>query len=1076
MSGLLLSLLCVLIVSVLSPPLYALRGMASYTPLHTLLEVIAIVVSSLVFAVGWSVYQKERIANFMAFACCFLGVAMLDFLHTLSYQGMPFFITENSPEKAIDFWLAARALAALALLSVAFLPQRLLTNGRMRWLMLCAVLAAVCTVFWIVIWHPQWTPSTFEPGQGLTPFKKICEYALIVIYALAAWRFFLKADKPQIYDVAHLFGAACTMVMSEFFFTLYADVTDIFNLLGHIYKVIAYGLIYRSVFVASIEIPYQRLSQTEAKFHAIVDESPVAYALYDARQNLSYLNPAFIAVFGYTLEDVPTLADWWLKACPDYRYRQWLVYDLQQHREAALATGNVFVPLEIVIRCKNGDSRTVIVGEALLGNHLDGFHVLVLNDITARVEAMNKLADSHNMLQTVINTIPSRVFWKDLNSRYLGCNLAFSRDAGAETPDAVIGKLDSELTWRLQSVLYRADDWLVMNSNAGKLGIEEPQTTPTGETVWRRASKVALRDLDNQVIGVLGVYDDVTEYKQAEEDMRLASLVYQNSSEAMLVTDGKGTIINVNPAFTQITGYTAAEIIGKTPAILRSRHHDQAFYKTIWHAINTSGQWSGEIWGKRKNGEDCVQQVTINSILDEQGAVYRRVVLIADVTDKKRAEDLIWRQANLDPLTQLPNRNMFLDRLAQEIKNAHRHGSRMALMFIDLDRFKDVNDTLGHFMGDILLKQAAQRLNESVRETDSVARLGGDEFTVIVGELEKADSVERVAQCILSRFAEPFCLGKELAYISASIGIAFYPDDALDIDSLLKNADQAMYEAKYLGRDRYSYFTVAMQEKTRQRMRLANDLHGAVAENQFMVYYQPIVNLADNTICKAEALIRWQHPVLGLVSPAEFIPVAEDTGIIVEIGDWVFRSAARQVGEWRHKYRPDFQVSVNKSPVQFRKSKYEQPQWLEELRQLGLSGRSIVVEITEGLLLDADNSVNEQLCRFREEGMEVALDDFGTGYSALAYLKKFDIDYIKIDQAFVCHLVADSSDMALCEAIIVMAHKLGIKVVAEGIETLEQYRLLFDAGCDYGQGYLFSRPLPVDQFEQLLEAGLPAVK
>ncbi len=389
-------------------------------------------------------------------------------------------------------------------------------------------------------------------------------------------------------------------------------------------------------------------------------------------------------------------------------------------------------------------------------------------------------------------------------------------------------------------------------------------------------------------------------------------------------------------------------------------------------------------------------------------------------------------------------------------------------MFLDLDRFKDVNDSMGHFMGDVLLKDAARRISGCVRDCDSIARLGGDEFTIILGELEQIDSVDRVARNILQRLAEPFRLGNETAYISGSIGIALYPDDAMDIDALLKNADQAMYAAKNQGRDRYHYFTALMQQKAQLRMRLANDLHGALRRRQFLLYYQPIIEFASGRITKAEALLRWQHPSMGMVSPAEFIPIAEDTGMIVEIGDWVFATAAHQVKQWRQTYDPDFQISVNKSPVQFRKQTFEKNQWLKLLQELDLPGQSMVVEITEGLLLDASNVTRNQLLIFRDAGVQVALDDFGTGYSSLAYLKKFDIDYIKIDQSFVRNLVADSSDMALCEAIVVMAHKLGIEVVAEGIETQEQYELLKAMGCDYGQGYLMSKPVPVDQFAQLL--------
>ncbi|HLF97396.1 MAG TPA: EAL domain-containing protein, partial [Methylococcaceae bacterium] len=558
------------------------------------------------------------------------------------------------------------------------------------------------------------------------------------------------------------------------------------------------------------------------------------------------------------------------------------------------------------------------------------------------------------------------------------------------------------------------------------------------------------------------------ERSRTDAELRLASMVYQTSSEAMTIADADGSIIAVNPAFTQLTGYTREEVIGRNPRILKSGRHDEAFYQAMWHSLTTTGQWQGEIWNRRKNGEIYPEWLTINTIYHDDGSPHRRIALFSDITQKKITEELIWQQANFDPLTGLPNRRMFHDRLEQEIKKAHRTTLPLALLFLDLDRFKEINDTLGHDMGDLLLKTAAQRLQGCVRETDAVARLGGDEFTVILNELEDTGSVERVAQEILRQLAEPFSLGSESAYVSASIGITLYPADAASGDVLIKNADQAMYAAKDQGRNRYHYFTPSMQEIAQARMRLANDLHGALAGRQFWLAYQPIVELATGVIHKAEALLRWQHPARGPISPTEFIPLAEDTGLIVEIGDWVFREAACQAAHWRASHHGEFQIGINKSPVQFRSEHDNHAAWFDYLRQLGLPGQSMVVEITEGLLLDAGSAVTDQLLAFRDAGIQVSLDDFGTGYSALSYLKKFDIDYIKIDQSFVRNLAPASSDLALCEAIIVMAHKLGIQVIAEGVETQEQCNLLLAAGCDYGQGYLFSRPVTAEEFDAFL--------
>ena len=470
----------------------------------------------------------------------------------------------------------------------------------------------------------------------------------------------------------------------------------------------------------------------------------------------------------------------------------------------------------------------------------------------------------------------------------------------------------------------------------------------------------------------------------------------------------------------------------------------------------------------RKDGNIMHAHVAVRCLRKENGSINYFVCLILDTTESKRSAEVIWKQANFDSLTGLINRNLFHDRLQQEIKKSKRTRLPLALVYIDLDRFKEVNDTHGHAAGDMVLIEAAQRIQSCVRASDTLARIGGDEFVIIIAQCPDRAPVNQIAEKIIVRLDEPFLLGGESAHVTASIGIAFYPDDAPNLENLLSYADQAMYASKNQGRSRMNYFSRAMQEASKTRAALIHDLSCALTANQFRLYFQPIVELSSNRILKAEALLRWQHPVNGLIEPGHFIPLAEETGMILKIGDWAFREAARWAHRWRSLQEEGVQISVNKSPMQFMVQGIDPLLWIDHLRELGVPGQHIALEITEGVLMNSEPCVMDKLLKFRDAGIQVALDDFGTGYSSLSYLNKFDIDYLKIDRSFIRNVAHDPFDKSLSEAIIVMAHTLGLKVIAEGVETEAQRELLLRAGCDYAQGFLFAPPLTGEEFEAML--------
>ena len=584
--------------------------------------------------------------------------------------------------------------------------------------------------------------------------------------------------------------------------------------------------------------------------------------------------------------------------------------------------------------------------------------------------------------------------------------------------------------------------------------------------------------LDGQPVGRVWSFQDVTHFKRAEASMRAQQEALNLAHSDLAATleaipdllfelDEEGHYLDYRAGQQTLLVAAPSQLLGRKVSEAMPPAAAQEVMSALAEAKSQGHSYGRQVVLDLPQGKTWFEL----SVARKKGLVngQARFILISrDISMRKQHENLIWNQANYDALTGLPNRRMFRDHLENRLALARAKGESLALMFLDLDRFKEINDTHGHDMGDHLLQTAAQRLRAGVRESDMVARMGGDEFTLLIAGNRVADRATALCQGLLHRMAEPFHLGLELDYVSASIGITLFPDDAQDAETLIKQADQAMYAAKRLGRNRFERFTSAMQEATLVRSRIARDLRSALSGQQFWLAYQPVVDLRTGMVRKAEALIRWQHPTQGEVGPATFIPIAEESGSIHEIGQWVFETAAAQVAQWRRSLHPEFQIGINTSPLQYQRQGLQPGTLTAHLATLGLDGHSLVLEITEGLLMDASAGTRQQLSALHAAGFEISLDDFGTGYSALSYLHQFDLDYLKIDQSFVRGLHADSKDLALCKATIVMAHELGLKVVAEGIETQEQRDLLAQAGCDFGQGYLFSRPVSARDFEALM--------
>ncbi|MEO5793455.1 MAG: EAL domain-containing protein, partial [Rhodoferax sp.] len=602
--------------------------------------------------------------------------------------------------------------------------------------------------------------------------------------------------------------------------------------------------------------------------------------------------------------------------------------------------------------------------------------------------------------------------------------------------------------------------------------IELEAITFRGERIWVHATGNSIWK-DGKLVSRTSVLQNITERKQAQMALQDTEdrwrLALESTGDGVWDWHIQTGVEHLSKRLVEMYGFEEGEVPNLSTELDQRTHPDdrpQMDRDRDAHFAGLTTSYSNEHRVHCKDGSwKWVLSRGMVIDRDPQGQPLRMIGTHTDITDRKAGEALVRQQAFFDTLTGLPNRRMLRDRLEQEIKRCKRDAQQLAILFIDLDHFKEVNDTLGHDNGDLLLVEAARRIQSCVREADTVARMGGDEFTVVLTEVADVHRLEPTLQKILHAMEQVFQLGNEQVFVSASIGITLYPLDATGIEDLFKNADQALYVAKGAGRNRFSFFTPALQEAAQTRVRLANDLRSGLQGQQFRLVYQPIVDLATGAVHKAEALIRWQHPTRGLISPDQFIPIAESSGLIVEMGQWVFEQAALQVQAWRTTLHPDFQISINKSPVQFHHQSQGNQRWDTQLRALGLPGSCMVVEITEGLLLDTSDRVSDRLMELADAGIQVALDDFGTGYSALSYLQRFDIDFIKIDQSFVRHLVPDSTDLALCKAMVVMAHALGMKVVAEGVETAQQRDLLAATGCDYAQGYWFSRPVSAPDFE-----------
>jgi diguanylate cyclase (GGDEF)-like protein/PAS domain S-box-containing protein len=562
----------------------------------------------------------------------------------------------------------------------------------------------------------------------------------------------------------------------------------------------------------------------------------------------------------------------------------------------------------------------------------------------------------------------------------------------------------------------------------------------------------------------LGIGAKLREHNDDRERLRQAAAVFDCTREGVLVTDRHGIIVHVNRAFMEITGYQTDEVLGKQPSLFKSGHHPASFYQAMFAKLTRCGEWSGEIWNRRKSGEIYPQWQTIRLIHDDQGQLSHYVAVFSDISAIKDSEHELKYLAHHDPLTDLPNRLLFTDRAEQALASAQIHKRGCALLMIDLDHFKMINDSLGHTVGDQLLKAVAERLEALLGPEITLARLGGDEFAVLAESCPQLIQAAALAQRIIDGLKEPFLIGGHQLFINTSIGISLFPGDALSAEQLLRNADSALFKAKSAGRDGYALYTEELTAHAQNRVETAVELRQALEQQELRVYYQPVHDFKTRRLVGVEALVRWEHPKRGLVSPAEFIPIAERTGLIAEIDTWVMRQACQQMCLWQQAGVALSFVAVNVSSRLFARRELFQ-QVAKVLHETGLDPAHLELEVTESAVMEDPEVALEQMHRLRELGVRLAIDDFGTGYSSLLRLKRLPVQKLKIDQGFVAGLPWDDDDAAIVRVIIALAQSMGMQVHAEGIEQVEQARFLLEQGCDLGQGYWFGRPVPAEQLD-----------
>ncbi|MFP4294437.1 MAG: EAL domain-containing protein [Halothiobacillaceae bacterium] len=827
------------------------------------------------------------------------------------------------------------------------------------------------------------------------------------------------------------------------------------------------------IYQAELEIQNQQLRESElqaqqhsARYEALFDSMPVAALVIDSSGVVEAANEAAAALMGF--RGPRRLRQHSVFRLFDQDASLWLAETLTTARDRDS------VQTQEVLRLGR-DEDPVPVSVSLVSlpanYQIDRYYLLMLRDLRPEYERDR----DRRLVQAILENSDALIYAFDEQGRCILANHKVAELMGRPV-DALLGHHREEWLSEQEASRHQQNDLQVFSTGRGLI-FEEIHEAPDGRRHHFLSHKFPLPDENGRAYAVGGITTDITEFRQTEIQLQLALQVFSRGSEGIVITDRDCRITSVNRAFERITGYQEQEVIGKNPRLLASGRHDAKFWESFWARVEKTGHWEGELWNRRRSGEVYPQWLSVSRVEGEGHLERHYIGVFSDITRRKMAEEEIEQLAFYDGLTGMPNRYLLRDRVRQAIGDARRHETGFSLLFIDLDRFKDINDVFGHEMGDRLLQAVSERISQLIRDNDTLSRIGGDEFVLLLNDIDRPQT-EHKAKQLIEWVVAPYVIDETELNISASIGIAFYPTDGDDYDTLLKHADAAMYAAKALGRNTYSCFDMTMAERVQERVTYDRALRQSLRNGDFRVAYQPQVDLNTGEIIGVEALLRWNHPELGEVPPDTFIPVAEQSDLINELGYWVLEQSLGQLARWHKAGRPGLRMAVNVSARQFWQDGFDD-QVFHVLERTGVPPHCLEIELTERLAMQDPEQFIAGMARLHKAGVRVAIDDFGTGYSSLVYLKKLPIRLLKIDRSFVRDIGRDHDDEIICRSILDLAQAMGLETVAEGVEEPAHAAFLRENGCRLGQGYLFARPGSAEETEALLQRdgldlGLPA--